>query len=59
MITCDYCYALAVWSAETANGPRPMCQYHYDELSRARRAEGLSRISSVGLALLADSAARV
>lgn len=54
MITCEYCYALAVWGAETANGPRPMCQYHYGELSRARRAESLARIPVSALPLVRE-----
>ena len=54
MIKCEYCYALAVWGAETANGPRPMCQHHYGELARARRAESLARIPLTALPMVRE-----
>lgn len=58
MIKCEYCYALAAWGAETANGPRPMCQNHYDELSRARYAESLARIPVSALPLVREARGR-
>jgi len=35
---CEWCYAQADWQAQTANGPRDVCQRHYDEIARQRDA---------------------
>jgi hypothetical protein len=35
---CEWCYAEADWQAQTANGPRDVCQRHYDEIARPRGA---------------------
>lgn len=37
-LACEYCYAEADWQAQTANGPRDVCQRHYDEIARPRDA---------------------
>jgi organic radical activating enzyme len=33
---CEWCYSPAAWQAQTPNGPRNLCQRHYDELVRER-----------------------
>ena len=52
MRQCEYCYSVADWCAETARGPRDVCQVHYDEIVAERRADSLSRIPAALLPLL-------
>lgn len=55
MMKCEYCSALAVWGAATANGTRDMCQRHYDDLVAARRAEALACLSPTAVTLILES----
>lgn len=35
---CEWCYSVAEWQGWTVNGPRDLCQGHYDELVGERDA---------------------
>jgi hypothetical protein len=51
---CEWCYSDAAWQAVTANGDRDLCQRHYDDLGRERRAESLRGLSGEALAIVRD-----
>jgi hypothetical protein len=49
---CEWCHEPLAWIAETVNGARYLCQVHYSELERARKAQRLANLSTSAVALL-------
>ena len=54
MRQCEWCYSDAIWGVDTVRGHRDLCQNHYDELERERRADILGRLLGEGLAICQD-----
>ena len=49
---CEWCARPFEWIAETPNGSRYLCQTHYNQLERERKAERLHNLSPAAVALL-------
>ena len=53
-LECNWCYSNAAWGVETERGHRDLCQTHYNDIEKQRRADILNGLSGEALAIVQD-----